>query len=106
MKPITTWHIPADHPAFAGHFPGTPMLPGVALLDAVLHTLAAAAGFAPEHCEIRSAKFFNPARPGDDLVIQHAPAGNGTQRFTITTADGARKIAAGLIAAPVPTMSA
>ena len=45
--------IAPDHPAFAGHFPGQPLLPGVALLAAVLEAildapaLAALVGDAP-----------------------------------------------------------
>ena len=33
--------IAADHPAFAGHFPGRPLLPGVALLSEVLEAVLA-----------------------------------------------------------------
>ena len=39
------FEVPADHPAFPGHFPGRPILPGVVLLDAVLQ----AAGLGQAH---------------------------------------------------------
>lgn len=62
--------VPVDHPSFAGHFPGRPILPGVLLLAEVMEALRtlgddAAAGA----CEIASAKFLSPVQPGDELTI-------------------------------------
>jgi len=95
MNRVTHWVVPLDHPAFAGHFPGLPILPGVVLLDVTLHDLAGAAGIAPESCEIGSVKFLSPAGPGDVLEIRSDFQATGTIRFDI--AAGARKIASGTI---------
>ena len=38
------WVIAADHPALSGHFPGDPILPGVAILAAVLDAITLDAG--------------------------------------------------------------
>ena len=95
MNESTRWTVPADHPALAGHFPGTPIIPGVLLLDIALHTIAAATGMALDACTISSVKFLSPARPGDDVVIRHEITANGTIHFAIDS--GARKIASGKI---------
>ena len=95
MNDTAHWTVPADHPAFAGHFPGTPILPGVMLLDQVLNVIAAATGIALDVCQISSVKFLSPAGPGDELVIRHTLAAGGAIRFDVVA--GMRKIASGSI---------
>src|SRR5450759_5271056 len=95
MNKATHWTVPLDHPAFAGHFPGTPILPGVVLLDLALQIIAASSGIALDLCEISSLKFLSPARPGDELLIQHSVLASGTIRFDIVA--DRRKIASGSI---------
>ena len=95
MNNATHWTVPADHPAFAGHFPGNPIFPGVMLLDAAMHAIAADSGIAMDNCEIRSVKFLSPATPGAELVIRHIRSANGMIRFDIKT--GTREIASGSI---------
>ena len=100
MNNTAYWTVPADHPAFAGHFPGIPILPGVILLDTVLHAVAAETGIALDICQISSVKFLSPASPGDELVIQHTLSASGTIRFDVVA--GMRKIASGSIVPGAP----
>lgn len=95
MNAVTHWNVPLDHPAFAGHFPGTPILPGVVLLDMALHAITTAAGIGLEGCEIGAVKFLSPVHPGDQLEIRHSSAASGAIRFDIVA--GMRKIASGNI---------
>lgn len=97
MINATRWKVPAEHPVFAGHFPDSPILPGVMLLDTALHSIAVATGIALDACKISSVKFLSPANPGDELVIRHAISDSGTIRFDISAVAGSRKIASGTV---------
>ena len=85
MSNTITLMVPAQHPAFAGHVPGAPLLPGVVLLDEMLHSLgdAGAAGWF-----VSSAKFLHPVRPGETLTLEHNVLASGSIRFVIRTAAG------------------
>jgi predicted LPLAT superfamily acyltransferase len=105
MRVAATLTIAAEHPAFAGHFPGTPILPGVVLLDEMLHALG------PRQWRIGSAKLLKPVVPGEALQIEHEPLPNGSVRFSITSAGalvatGTLRPAAALQDTTVPTKSA
>jgi 3-hydroxyacyl-[acyl-carrier-protein] dehydratase len=90
--------IAADHPAFAGHFPGRPVLPGVALLAEVLEAalreaaLAACIGSEPRLAVV---KFLAPVRPGASLVIDFRL---GARTLEWRVGDGMRDVASGQIA--------
>ena len=75
--------IPVDHPAYAGHFPGQPILPGVVLLDAALHALAAVQGSPAASGQIKSAKFLSPVLPGEMLTLYYSATATSGFRFDI-----------------------
>lgn len=77
----TRWTVPTDHPAFPGHFPGRPILPGVVLIDAAMRFAPLAPGMAIRG--LASAKFFQPVPPGAELVFRFALATARGQSFEI-----------------------
>ncbi len=65
--------LPADHPSFAGHFPGQPLLPGVVLLAEVLEAALADATLAQRlgpQPVLASAKFLAPVSPQGGTPIE------------------------------------
>lgn len=87
-----TIHVAPDHPAFAGHFPTEPIVPGVVLLDEALHAIGAQLGIAATAFRISSVKFLSPVSPGEPVCLSYDASGSGTLRFEI--ASGQRKVAA------------
>jgi 3-hydroxymyristoyl/3-hydroxydecanoyl-(acyl carrier protein) dehydratase len=92
---MTSLPIAADHPAYSGHFPGQPVLPGVVLLDAVLHALERSGHGASGQWDINSAKFQSAVRPGEALTLEYEALPNGSARFAIRTPD--RVVASGVL---------
>jgi 3-hydroxymyristoyl/3-hydroxydecanoyl-(acyl carrier protein) dehydratase len=73
-----------DHRAAQGHFPGNPIIPGAVLLSEALQAIETGFGIALLPCQIKAAKFFNPVRPGDHLLIECSGAVAGEMRFACT----------------------
>lgn len=73
----------ADHPAFAGHFPGKPIVPGVVLLDWTIAAIEAA-----EKCKILPgklsvAKFLGPVSPATYLLLHYRMSATAKIDFRI-----------------------
>lgn len=93
MKHALQLNIAADHPAFAGHFPGMPIVPGVMLLDEAAYAIMQASGFDGGTWQITAVKFLSPLLPGEAAVIAYEAPASGTIRFAISA--GTRNIASG-----------
>lgn len=59
--------VPAEHPCYANHFPGNPLVPGALLLQWIL--ARAEQKYNCKIIELKSIKFLAPVKPGDDLKI-------------------------------------
>jgi len=80
--PVQLAHtVPADHPVFAGHFPGQPLVPGALLLAEVMEAVQRVPALATRlgaNPTLAAAKFLAPVRPGSTLSIElHPEAGAG-----------------------------
>jgi len=90
-RSVATLPVPADHPAYSGHFPGAPVLPAAVLLDAAVHAVEGHGG----RWQVASAKFQSRVLPGELLTLEHEGATNGSVHFTIRSND--RLVASGVL---------
>ena len=93
--------VPADHPAFVGHFPAHPILPGVVLLAEVLAGAERCLGLPMDRIMIRVAKFHAPVSPGATLAVRLEQV-NG---IVFTVACSGTRVASGTIAVESPSDS-
>ncbi len=94
----TALRIPVDHPAFPGHFPGQPLLPGVALLAEVIEAVLADAALARRLGPVprlANVKFLAPVRPGADIAIELDATGRGLRFALRDRSQGDRLAASG-----------
>lgn len=85
--------IPLDHPAFAGHFPSIPIVPGVVLLDEVLYAIQQDQEFNGTSWQISAVKFLSPLKPGEKAIIHYQKTANGGIAFEVL--DDTRQIVSG-----------
>ncbi|MGH8318354.1 MAG: hypothetical protein ACREUL_10290 [Steroidobacteraceae bacterium] len=78
--------IAATHPAFDGHFPGAPVLPGVVMLDEAIRAIELADGGEPRCWRIASVKFLKAIGPGEPLVLEQERLASGAIRFSLSSA--------------------
>ena len=101
MGPERIVTIDAEHPAFPGHFPGHPVVPGVVMLGEIMNAIRETAGANLEFVGLPSVKFMSPLRPGESLRITLTKRGDDAMEFTCATAT--RPIASGCLQyRPVP----
>lgn len=68
---LARWAPPAELSYFRGHFPGNPVLPAVAMIDATVQLVRQIAGEPRlELSGLKSAKFMHPVTPGLPIEIQ------------------------------------
>lgn len=84
--------IAKDHPAYEGHFPGHPLLPGVVLIAEAMAALDAS------DWTLVSAKFLSPVEPGMALTLAHAEKDPRTIDFEIASPRGI--VATGTLSKP------
>jgi 3-hydroxymyristoyl/3-hydroxydecanoyl-(acyl carrier protein) dehydratase len=97
MQGSAALEIAIDHPAFPGHFPGNPIVPGVVLLDAALARLQTALRLDLRQYLLASAKFHAIVRPGESLHLEFETLANRSVRFAIRR--GEQSIASALLTA-------
>lgn len=64
--------VPVDSVWFSGHFPGEPILPGIALIHVVEQAIIQVAqtkGISLQAQSLKRVKFMRPVRPGSTLLI-------------------------------------
>ncbi|MGA2081520.1 MAG: hypothetical protein ABSH53_13055 [Holophaga sp.] len=86
---VFTLAVGPEHPAFRGHFPGDPLLPGVVQVDWAVRLGREAFGPLGDFQGLDQAKFLRPVRPGVPLELRLALApGSGRLRFQYQDAEG------------------
>jgi 3-hydroxymyristoyl/3-hydroxydecanoyl-(acyl carrier protein) dehydratase len=80
--------VDGDWPCFSGHFPGDPILPGIAQLDMVAECISSARDGQVSVTGLSRVKFRKIVRPGEQLDIYIAYSSQKDHyAFRITSAD-------------------
>ncbi len=73
----------ADSPWFDGHFPGSPILPGIAQLAIIEETVRRAGNGEGAISEVHRLRFKGMVRPGERMTVTARPADESGNRFSV-----------------------
>ncbi|HEU4624841.1 MAG TPA: hypothetical protein VFS52_08780 [Steroidobacteraceae bacterium] len=66
---LAAFTVPASHPSLPGHFPGSPVVPGVVVLDLVLRAAAEWRGHEARVSGLKQVKFLAPLLPEERAEV-------------------------------------
>lgn len=89
--------VPASSRWFEGHFPGEPILPGIAQLALVTAVLKKALGTKIAAIRFSRVRFKQPIRPGDRLDLDIRPKPEGARNFVFKIVCGAQPALSGSV---------
>ena len=93
--------VPIDSLWFSGHFPGEPILPGIALIHLVWQAIVEDAGKRSEEIRLDTLKrvrFIQPVRPGENLEVLVTGGKPGEETYLFKVVGQGKVICSGLIA--------
>lgn len=96
-------HVPTDSPWFVGHFPGEPILPGIALIHMTEQAIIQHTDARNEQVQLfalRRVRFTQPVRPGETLSLNISGEEVGEETlFSFKVANKENIVCSGLIIA-------
>ena len=95
--------VPVDSPWFSGHFPGEPILPGIALIHVVRQAIKQEVQKRGESYQLhllKRVRFTQPVRPGDGLLVNISAEDEGEEMlFHFKVVCKENVVSSGIIAA-------
>ena len=96
-------HVPTDSPWFVGHFPGEPILPGIALIHMAEQAIICHTEKRNEQVKLfklRRVRFTQPVKPGENLSLNISGEELGEETlFSFKVANKENIVCSGLIIA-------
>ena len=89
-----TWTVRPDLPYLEGHFPGNPILPAIAIIDASAYLLQQDLGVKKWTVKsVMSAKFMSPIMPGQTVQIAWQLVSEGVWKVNWSNEDSSKALA-------------
>ena len=91
------FHVPGDSTWFSGHFPGAPILPGIAQLGMVFDAIHQLGNPNMKISGIERVRFKQIIRPDDHLKIIAVPRKNDAESYSFRIMAGEKLVCSGVM---------